>query len=195
MSLTAEEQAAREALRARQGAGARYDAASAPAEDLLLARRGTAYFARKLAELSDADLDAPSLREGVRRRALIAEVGYHARVLAQQVGAVRAGDSVQPIAPEAHRAEIAQGATLPPRALRSLVHHAAIHLDVEWRDLTDEGWTLSAPLEGQAVTPLRQTPRLRARVVWKGALDLGNGGRLADVPANLRADLAVPGAL
>ncbi|MFC0159663.1 hypothetical protein ACFFKB_17110, partial [Mameliella alba] len=84
---------------------------------------------------------------------------------------------------------IAQGATLPPRALRSLVHHAAIHLDVEWRDLTDEGWTLSAPLEGQAVTPLRQTPRLRARVVWKGALDLGNGGRLADVPADLRKNI------
>ena len=91
MSLTAGEQAAREALRARQGAGARYDAASAPAEDLLLARRGTAYFARKLGELSDAELDAPSLREDVRRRALIAQVGYHARALALAVAAARAG--------------------------------------------------------------------------------------------------------
>ncbi|WP_421906605.1 maleylpyruvate isomerase N-terminal domain-containing protein [Mameliella sp.] len=192
MSLTAEEQAAREVLRARQGAGARYDAASAPAEDLLLARRGTAYFARKLAELSDSDLDAPSLRGGVRRRALIAEVGYHARALAQQVGALRAGDTVQPISPAAYRAEIAQGATLPVRALRSLVHHAAIHLDVEWRDLTDAGWTLSVPLQAGAVMPLRQTPRLRARVVWQAALDLGNGGRLADVPVELRSDLASP---
>ncbi|WP_300439974.1 maleylpyruvate isomerase N-terminal domain-containing protein [uncultured Mameliella sp.] len=193
MSLTAGEQAAREALRARQGAGARYDAASAPAEDLLLARRGTAYFARKLGELSDAELDAPSLREDVRRRALIAQVGYHARALAQQVAAARAGEAVQPISPKTYRNEIAQGATLPPRALCSLVHHAAIHLDVEWRDLTGDGWELSVPLDGAEATPLRQTPRLRARVVWQGALDLGNGGRLADVPADLRAELALPG--
>lgn len=193
MSLTAGEQAAREALRARQGAGARYDAVSAPAEDLLLARRGTAYFARKLGELSDAELDAPSLREDVCRRALIAEVGYHARALALQVGGARAGDTVPPVSPQTSRDEIAQGATLPPRALRSLVHHAAKHLDVEWRDLTEDGWGLSVQLDGTAMTPLRQMPRLRARVVWQGALDLGNGGRLADVPADLRAELVSSG--
>ncbi|MGB0411134.1 MAG: maleylpyruvate isomerase N-terminal domain-containing protein, partial [Pikeienuella sp.] len=83
MSLTAEETAAREALRARQGKGARYDAPNAPHDDLLLARRGAAYFARKLAELNDADLNAPSLRAGWSRRHLIAHTGYHARAFAR----------------------------------------------------------------------------------------------------------------
>src|SRR5277367_5455137 len=51
---------ARTRLRERQGAGARYDAPTAPAADLLLARRGTAYFARQLNALSDIELDGPS---------------------------------------------------------------------------------------------------------------------------------------
>lgn len=59
MSLAETDLAAREALKARQGKGARYDAPNAPAEDLLLARRGTAHFARKLMELPDAELYAP----------------------------------------------------------------------------------------------------------------------------------------
>jgi|GEM_PF-3887338 len=53
--------------------------------------RGTAYFARKLGEMADDALGAPSLRKGVNRRALIAEVGYHARALALAVAAARAG--------------------------------------------------------------------------------------------------------
>src|SRR5690606_34928742 len=91
MRLTPEEQAAHEQLRARQGRGARYDSAGAPASDLLLARRGTAYFARKLNELADTDLDLPSLREGWSRRHLIAHIGYHARALAHAMEGARAG--------------------------------------------------------------------------------------------------------
>jgi hypothetical protein len=41
-------------------------------ERLLIARRGTAYFAQRLAELADADLDA----DGWTRQHLIAHVGY-----------------------------------------------------------------------------------------------------------------------
>src|SRR5690606_1903973 len=48
---------------------------------LLLARRGTAYFERKLAELSDDDFDGPSLLPGWDRRHVIAHVGYNARAL------------------------------------------------------------------------------------------------------------------
>ena len=60
MSLSAEVTA----LRQRQGAGARYDAPNAPHDDLLLARRGAAYFARQLNRLDDTALDAPSLVQG-----------------------------------------------------------------------------------------------------------------------------------
>jgi maleylpyruvate isomerase len=61
------EEEARALLRERQGAGARYDSPIAPARDLLWARRGTAYFARKLNELSDSELDAPSRVAGWSR--------------------------------------------------------------------------------------------------------------------------------
>ena len=68
MNQTLEE--ARAALRELQGRGARYDAAAAPARELDWARRGTAYFARLLNNLSDEDLDAPSALPGVSRRYL-----------------------------------------------------------------------------------------------------------------------------
>ena len=51
------------------------------AASLLTARRGTAYFARKLAELGDEEFDAPSLVPGWTRRHVIAHVGYNARAL------------------------------------------------------------------------------------------------------------------
>ncbi|MBY6116667.1 maleylpyruvate isomerase N-terminal domain-containing protein [Mameliella alba] len=186
MSLTEQEAAAREALRARQGAGARYDAPSAPAEALLLARRGTAYFARKLTELPDADLTGPSLRTGMSRAALIAETGYHARAMAECLAAAHSGKPVKLDAlGGATEAEIALGATLPARALRSLIHHAAVHLDVEWRDLSDAAWDVALTPD-ESVT-LRDTPLMRARVVWQAAVDLGNGGRILDLPEALRA--------
>lgn len=186
MSLTTQEEAARNALRARQGLGARYDAPAAPHAELLLARRGAAYFARKLGELSDDELAAPSLRCGWTRRHLIAHVGYHARAMAVLVEAVRTGAPPPPYpSDDSLRAEIELGATLPARALRSLVHHATIHLDVEWRDLTDPQW--KAPLAGpdSVQITMHDTPRLRARAVWQCAIDLGNGGRLADLPPDL----------
>lgn len=180
--------AARAALRARQGAGARYDAPSAPAGDLLLARRGTAYFARKLGELTDAGLAEPSLRAGDSKARVVATVGYHARSLAERLSRLRVGADQPPaLSEDARQAEIAQGATLPARALRSLVHHAAIHLDVEWRDLTDADWEMRVPLAGGETVLACATPLLRARFVWQAALDLGNGGRLADVPAKICA--------
>ncbi len=85
MTLGNDEAAGRAALRLRQGRGARYDAPVAPTHDLLLARRGTAYFARKLNELSDAQLDGSSLCRGRARRHVVAHVAYHARSLAQLI--------------------------------------------------------------------------------------------------------------
>lgn len=167
---------ARAALAARQGEGARYDADSAPAEDLQKARLGTAYFARILNGLPDTDLDAPAAREGWTRRMVIAETGYHARRMGLFIAAARVGNiPADPIDPEAM--EIAQGATLPPRALRHLIEHAAVHLNVEWRDLTDADWR--GTLNGIA---LRDTPLMRAQVLWQNALDLNAGGRMQDVP-------------
>lgn len=188
MSLTQEELVARDALRARQGKGARYDAPAAPHGDLLLTRRGAAYFARKLGELTDDDLSAPSLRDGWTRRHLIADVGYRARAMALLMEAVRTG-APQPAYPSdaARQAEIDLGATLPARALRGLVFHATIHLDVEWRDLTDSGWDTTITLPDGTPITARDTPHLRAQEIWQSAVELGNGGRVADIPREVRS--------
>jgi len=179
MSVQLEEERARAELRARQGVGARYDAEAAPGAELLWARRGTAYLARKLNELTDEDLDRPG-RDGASRRRVIARIAYQARALAQLIEGVRMG-AAEPMdgALDAFEGEIVDAETLPAHALRYLFAHSEIHLNVEWRDLPNAGWrsALSRP-SGWAITPA-DTVLLRARGVWGGAVALG------DAPADL----------
>ena len=181
--MTSEDQSARDALRLRQGAGARFDAANAPHAHLLLARRGTGYFARKLNELGDADLAAPSLRAGWTRQHLVAHVSHQARALAIALKALHA----PLIADEADwRPDLALAATLPTRALRHLFEHTAKHLDVEWRDLPEPCWDRQLTTPEHGVMPARETPNLRAKEIWRAAIDLGCGGRWTDIPDDLR---------
>ena len=176
------------ALKARQGAGARWDAANAPAEDLLLARRGTAYFARLLTMLPDAELAAPSARPGAARARIVAEVGLEGRRLAALAETVRTGAPAEGAEPVTE-ARLALAETLPARALRSLLAHSTVHLNVEWRDLEDAHWDAQLLLpEGDVA--MRALPLLRARSIWAAALALGAGGRAADVPAELRGEIA-----
>ncbi|MEQ8335564.1 maleylpyruvate isomerase N-terminal domain-containing protein [Nisaea sp.] len=180
-------EAERAALRARLGSGARYDSPAAPAEDLILARRGTAYFARKLNELTDRDLDAPSLVSGWTRRHLVAHIGYHARALTRLADWGRTGiETPMHASAEERDAEIGLGATLPAQALRHLFTHSAVHLNVVWRDLEDTHWDAPVRTLDGSVMELRDLPMLRAREIWHRALALGNGGAARDLPAPVR---------
>lgn len=165
-----------DALKERQGAGARWDAEAAPHDALLLARRGTAYFARVLSGLTDDDLDHGD------RRAIIARVAYEARDMAEALAAQRAGRVPAPV-DRARRQALGQ--CLPARALRHLFSHAEVHLNVEFRDHGNADWDDSAPMPDGPV-PARDLPMIRARAVWRGALALGGGARAADLPAILR---------
>lgn len=176
------------ALKARQGAGARWDAENAPAADLLLARRGTAYFARLFNDLPDAGLAQPSARTGATRARIVAELGLEARRLAALAEAARTGAPVEGAEPVTE-ARLALAETLPPRAMRSLFAHSTVHLNVEWRDLEDAHWDVGLALpEGDVLA--RDLPLLRARSIWAASLALGAGGRAADVPAELRGEIA-----
>lgn len=177
---------ARSELRARLGAGARWDSPAAPAETLGWARTGTAYFARLLNDLPDAALDAPSLVPGWSRRHIVAQVGYQARALTRLTEWAASGVPTPMYESEAARlADVEDGATLPSRALRGLFRHAAVHLDVEWRDLEAEAWDAALALpEGGTVTA-RDTAWMRAREVWLRAVDLGSGGSFLDMPPAL----------
>jgi maleylpyruvate isomerase len=177
---------ARAALRARQGAGARYDAPLAPAADLDFARRGTAYFARLLNNLDDAGLDAPSAQAETSRRAIIATVGLQARLMAETIAWCRAGEAgALPHVLSLDAADIALAATLPSRALRNLFTHSEVHLNVEWRDMTDGDWSIVVSEHDGRNVALAALPVLRARSLWSAAFDLGAGARCLDVPKTL----------
>ncbi|MEM8822596.1 MAG: maleylpyruvate isomerase [Pseudomonadota bacterium] len=175
MNLTSGQLSARDALRARQGAGARYDAPEAPAKDLLLARRATADFARILAEVEDGALSDPIEGDPARTRArLLAEIGYGARRMALAleplcpVNTSLPAEALPDVLPSLDLA-----ATLPAHALRHLFSHSAIHLDVCWRDLPGRHWEAKFTGADGAATAVRDLPGLRAESLRRGALLLG----------------------
>jgi maleylpyruvate isomerase len=167
---------------------ARQDLTTDPAlrVEQLLARRGTAFFARKLNELSDAELDGASRLPGWSRRHVVAHIGYNARAIARLVEWARTG-VVTPMYESAavRDQEIDFGATLSPIALRHLFDHSAVHLNVEWRDLPDDSWGHSVrTIQGREV-PAAETVWMRTREIWVHAVDLDNGASFRDIPAEV----------
>jgi maleylpyruvate isomerase len=164
---------------------ARHDQATDPRlqEQLLQARRGTAFFARKLNELTDAELDGGSLLPGWTRRHVVAHVGYNARAIARLVEWAATGvETPMYASPEARNHEINFGATLSPIALRNLFDHSAVHLSVEWRDLPDPAWQHEVRTAQGRTVPATETAWMRTREVWIHAVDLNNGASFADIP-------------
>ena len=164
---------------------ARHDLTTDPGlqDALLQARRGTAFFARKLNELTDAQLDGDSLLPGWSRRHLAAHIGYNARAIARLIEWAATGvETPMYSSPTARNQEIDFGATLSPIALRNLVDHAAIHLNVEWRDLPDEKWSNQVKTAQGRTVPASETVWMRTREVWLHAVDLNNGATITDIP-------------
>ncbi|MFF1884157.1 maleylpyruvate isomerase family mycothiol-dependent enzyme [Pseudarthrobacter sp. NPDC058196] len=165
---------------------ARHDQATDPVllDGLLQARRGTASFARKLNELTDAELDGDSLLPGWTRRHVVAHVGYNARAVARLVEWAATGVET-PMYPsvEVRNHEIDFGATLSPIALRNLFDHSAVHLNVEWRDLPADNWHHKVKTVQGRTVPAEETVWMRTREVWVHAVDLDNGATFKDIPA------------
>jgi maleylpyruvate isomerase len=184
---TLEEEEAFSHLRARQGAGARYDADGSPALELTLARRGTAYFARLLNNLRDTELYQPSAVPGWSRAHVVAAVAYHAKGLTRIVEAARLGVARVSLPSKPDREEeIDFACTLPARALRNLFKHSEVHLNVEWRDLTIANWGASVWTDQTTSVHVKSTPFSRAAFIWSHAVDLNAGGQASDLPAELK---------
>ena len=164
-----------------------------PTEDLLLAYRGTAYFLRWLAQLAERDYQKPGHPNALADRATtIATVGYDARGWANLVEALRERRANAATFAIGEREEaIASGSSLPPRALRYLVEHSAVHLAVEWRDLPAEAWGEHGIDDRNNALPVVCTPWLRARQTWLAAVDLGTGGSFSDFPPSMLDRLIV----
>jgi maleylpyruvate isomerase len=165
---------------------ARHDQTTDPEllHSLLQARRGTSFFARKLNELTDEDLDGPSLLPGWTRRHVTAHIGYNARAIARLIEWAATGvETPMYASTEARDHEISFGATLSPIALRNLFDHSAVHLNVEWRDLPADAWHHKVKTAQGRVVPATETVWMRTREVWTHAVDLDNGATFNDIPA------------
>lgn len=151
---------------------------------LLQARRGTAFFARKLNELSDAELDHGTLLPGWTRRHIAAHIGYNARAISRLVDWAATGEETPMYtSKEVRDHEIDFGATQSPIALRNLFDHSAVHLNVEWRDLPADAWHHKVKTIQGRLVPAEETVWMRTREVWVHAVDLDNGASFADIPA------------
>ena len=147
-------------------------------------RLGQAFFSRALNEVKNDELTGPSLLPGWTRAHVVAHVGYNARAIDRLVEWARTG-IVTPMysSPGDRATEIEFGASLAPRALRHLSDHAAIALDVAWRDLPPERWTATVTTALGREVPVSETVWMRSREVWLHAVDLRSGARLSGIPA------------
>jgi len=148
-----------------------------------LVDEGTEHFRRHAANLSKAELNAPSLLDGWSRRQLIAHLGYNAVGLCRLLDGAAAGEAKPMYASaEAREQEIAKSVALDDGDLYDLFDSEAARLDTTWRELPSEAWsvTLKTP-QGKAV-PTSATLWMRSREVWIHAVDLGTGATFEAIP-------------
>lgn len=153
------------------------------AERLNIAREGTAYFAQRLAALSDEDLSGPSLLDGWTRKHLVGHVAYNAAALCRILDWAATGVETPMYASTEQRArEIDEGATLSAGSLRNLFTHTAARLDEKWRTLPEAAWSAEVRTAQGRMVPASETAWMRSREVWIHTVDLGNGGRFDEFP-------------
>ena len=152
-------------------------------ERLLIARRGTAFFAQRLAELTDDELDGDTLLDGWTRRHLLAHVGYNAAALCRLLDWAATGvETPMYESMEQRGQEINEGATLSAAALRNLFDHTVARLDEKWRHLPESAWDAEVRTAQGRSVPASETVWMRTREVWIHAVDLANGARFTSVP-------------
>lgn len=180
----------RQELKNRQGAGARYDADTAPADDLPLARRGTAFFARQLMNLSDEALYQPAANGGETNAFVVARISYAARQQAFAIEAVQGNNNAALDISNVQIPNLSTAATLPAHALRHLFRHTEVHLNVCWRDLDADLWDQQIEFSTRGKLNLSELPMLRAQQIWQAATHLGRGVSLGEIPERVRHGLA-----
>lgn len=150
---------------------------------LLLTRRGTAFFAQRLAELADDELDGDTLLDGWTRKHLLAHVGYNAAALCRLLDWAATGvETPMYESAEQRGQEIKEGATQSAAALRNLFDHTVARLDEKWRHLPESGWDAEVRTAQGRSVPASETVWMRTREVWIHAVDLDNGARFIDLP-------------
>ncbi|HZG99318.1 MAG TPA: maleylpyruvate isomerase family mycothiol-dependent enzyme [Nocardioidaceae bacterium] len=160
------------------------------AAGLLLARHGQAYYARRLDDLADDELDAESLLPGWSRRTLAAHVGLNARALCNLTTWARTGvETPMYSSTEQRERDIEVTSARPVADIRDLNRRAANDLDQQWRDLPRSAWRQQVRTAQGRLVPASETVWMRTREVWLHAVDLRNGGQIEHFPPELHDSL------
>jgi maleylpyruvate isomerase len=160
------------------------------AEQRTICRDGTQLFAKHLAELTDRELDAPSLLSGWTRKHLVAHIASNAAALCRLLEWARTGiETPMYASPEARRHDIDHLAELGVSDLRNLFDGSRDHLDDQWHSLPGHAWDALIRTAQGRVVPTAETVWMRTREVWVHAVDLGNGARFTDIPEVVLASL------
>jgi len=150
---------------------------------LAIVRQGVTFFEGRVNELSDAQLDEPSVLPDWSRRHVVAHVGYNALAIARLVSWAETGVETPMYESRAVRdAEIVSGAALSADALRKLSMHAGMLLDSAWVNLPEEKWSAEVQTAQGRTVAASDTIWMRTREVWIHAVDLGVGAAFTDIP-------------
>jgi maleylpyruvate isomerase len=145
-------------------------------------QHGSAYFAQRLAELTDDELDGETLLDGWTRKHLVAHVSYNAAALCRLLDWAATGVETPMYESAAQRnQEIRDGATLSAPALRNLFTHTAARLDEKWRTLPEPARSAIVRTAAGRLVPAGEVAWMRSREVWVHGVDLANGGQFGDL--------------
>lgn len=150
---------------------------------LAMVSRGTGFFRAQLDGLPDDALDGDSLLPGWTRRHVVVHTGYNALAIARLAEWARTGiESPMYASPDARNAEIQEGVTLEPPAIRRLFIESAAGLEDAWGRLAEADWERPVRTAQGRVIPASESAWLRAREVWIHAVDLNTGAGFDDLP-------------
>jgi len=159
-------------------------------EQSVLTRRGTAYFAERLAALDDDEFGEPTLLKGWTRRHLIAHVSNNAVALGNLIDWAATGiETPMYTSPEQRERDIEVGAMLSPAALRNLFDDTVVRLDEKWQALPDAAWDAKVRTAQGRSVPAAETLWMRNREMWIHAVDLANGARFDAFPEVIASSL------
>jgi uncharacterized protein (TIGR03083 family) len=139
-----------------------------------------------VAQLSDDELNAPSLLDGWTRRHLVAHLAYNAAALSRLLDSAGTGIAKPMYESGAQRAqEIEGGAELEATALRNLLEAETSRpdLDDKWRRLPRHAWSNPVRTPQGRTVPASDTLWMRTREIWIHAVDLDNGATFDAMPA------------
>lgn len=156
---------------------------------------GTDLFLDHLDTLADEQFAEPSALPGWNRAHVIAHVHYNAQALRRLLHWARTGEHTPMYdSTEQRNNEIADGATLPPEKLRTLVRESADALNTDCDTLPEQCWQHEIVTAQGRTVPASEILWMRTREVAVHAIDLNTGAAFTNLPDELNTALTTDAA-